>query len=80
MSYPSVLDASGRTLGEEEIEAAARVIRSGTLNSVWGAEVRALEREMAELHGARYAVAASSGTAALHLAVAAIHDAYRRTA
>ena len=72
MSYPSLLDAGGRTLGDEEIEAATRVLRSGMLNAVWGTEVRALEREMAQLHGVRYAVAASSGTAALHLAVAAV--------
>jgi perosamine synthetase len=70
--YPSLLDPGGRTLGEEEVEAAARVIRSGVLNAVWGTEVRALELEMAQLHGVGHAVAASSGTAALHLAVAAV--------
>lgn len=69
---PSMADSSGRTLGTEEIEAVTRVIRSGMLSSVWGTEVRALEREMAELFGVEHAVACSSGTAALHLAVAAI--------
>lgn len=72
MSFPSMADANGRTLGQEELDAVARVLRSGMLNSVWGTEVRALEREMADLHGVSHAVAASSGTAALHLAVAAI--------
>jgi dTDP-4-amino-4,6-dideoxygalactose transaminase len=67
-----MVDASGRTLGAEEIEAVTRVIRSGMLNSVWGSEVRALEREMAAYHGVAHAVACSSGTAALHLAVAAV--------
>ena len=65
-------EAGGRTLGDEEIEAAERVIRSGMLSCTWGAETPALEREFAELVGSRHAVAASSGTAALHLAVAAV--------
>jgi len=72
MSYPSMADASGRTLGAEEIEAVTRVLQSGMLSSVWGTEVRALEREMAEYYGVPHAVACSSGTAALHLAVAAV--------
>jgi perosamine synthetase len=72
MSYPSMVDSSGRTLGTEEVEAVTRVIRSGMLSSVWGREVRALEGEMADLHGVSHAVACSSGTAALHLAVAAV--------
>ncbi|GIH19733.1 DegT/DnrJ/EryC1/StrS family aminotransferase [Rugosimonospora africana] len=70
--FPSLMNAGGRTLGEEEIEGVTRVIRSGMLNAVWGTEVRALEEEMARLHGVRYAVAVSSGTAALHVAVAAV--------
>ncbi len=69
--FPSMAEAGGRTLGEEEIDAVTRVLRSGMLSSVWGTEVRALEAEMAQLHGVAHAVAASSGTAALHLAVAA---------
>lgn len=69
--FPSMAEAAGRTLGDEEIAAATRVIRSGMLSAVWGTEVRALEREVAELHGVAHAVAASSGTAALHLAVVA---------
>ncbi|MBO4207203.1 DegT/DnrJ/EryC1/StrS family aminotransferase [Micromonospora echinofusca] len=72
MSYPSMADADGRTLGAEEIEAVTRALRTGMLSSVWGTEVRALEREMAALHAVPHAVACSSGTAALHLAVAAV--------
>jgi len=70
--FPSMAEPAGRTLGDEEIAALTRVIRSGMLSSVWGTEVRALEGETADLIGARHAVAASSGTAALHLAVAAV--------
>ncbi|MFE3449372.1 DegT/DnrJ/EryC1/StrS family aminotransferase [Nonomuraea sp. NPDC059194] len=64
-------DPEGRTLGDEEVAALERVIRSGMLNSVWGTEGRALEREMADLYGSRHAIACSSGTAALHLSVVA---------
>ncbi|GAA2360122.1 hypothetical protein GCM10010404_11820 [Nonomuraea africana] len=64
-------DPEGRTLGDEEVAALERVIRSGMLNSVWGTEARALEREMTELYGVRHAIACSSGTAALHLSVVA---------
>jgi len=70
--FPSMAEPAGRTLGDEEIAALTRVIHSGMLSSVWGTEVRALERETAELIGTQHAVAASSGTAALHLAVAAV--------
>ncbi|MEV4160332.1 DegT/DnrJ/EryC1/StrS family aminotransferase [Nonomuraea dietziae] len=64
-------DPEGRTLGDEEVAALERVIRSGMLNSVWGTEAKALEREMAQLYGSRHAIACSSGTAALHLSVVA---------
>lgn len=72
MSYPSMADSSGRTLGAEEVDAVTRVLGTGMLSSVWGTEVRALEQEMATRFGVEHAVACSSGTAALHLAVAAI--------
>ncbi|OWJ55197.1 DegT/DnrJ/EryC1/StrS family aminotransferase [Pyrodictium delaneyi] len=50
---------------DEEIEAVARVLRSGIL--AHGPEVEAFEREFAEYIGVDYAVAVSSGTAALDL-------------
>jgi dTDP-4-amino-4,6-dideoxygalactose transaminase len=52
-------------LGEEEVEAAARVLRSGWV--MQGPEVLAFERELAEWVGAPHACALSSGTAALQL-------------
>ncbi len=55
------------TLGAEEAEAARRVVLSGQLSQ--GVETRAFEDEVAELVGRRHAIAVSSGTAALHLAL-----------
>jgi perosamine synthetase len=70
--FPSVSSAAGRTLGEEEVAALRRVVASGQLNSTVGAETRTLEAEFAAYYGSGHAVASSSGTAALHLAVAAV--------
>ncbi|REF35113.1 DegT/DnrJ/EryC1/StrS family aminotransferase [Thermasporomyces composti] len=71
--FPTVNNASGRTLGAEELEALRRVIASGQLNSTIGGETRALEREFADYYSVAHAVASTSGTAALHLAVAAVN-------
>ncbi|MEJ2672117.1 MAG: DegT/DnrJ/EryC1/StrS family aminotransferase [Deltaproteobacteria bacterium] len=58
------------TLGEAEAAAARRAILSGWV--VQGPEVEAFEQEFAGAVGAPHAVACSSGTAALHLALAAL--------
>jgi perosamine synthetase len=56
-------------LGADEIEAVARVLRSGWITT--GPEVQAFEREFAAHLGARHAVALNSCTAAMHLALEA---------
>jgi dTDP-4-amino-4,6-dideoxygalactose transaminase len=56
-------------LGEDEIEAVVRVLRSGWITT--GPEVQAFEREFAEYLGVRHAIAVNSCTAALHLALEA---------
>ena len=56
-------------LGDEEVRAAERAIRSGWVSQ--GPEVAAFEREFAHHVGAPHAVAVSSCTAALHLALVA---------
>jgi len=70
-----------RSLGEEEVEAANRVLRSGVLSAFIGApgpgffggpEVQALEREAAERFGVRHVVAVNSWTSGLVAAVGAI--------
>jgi perosamine synthetase len=58
------------SLGEEEIAAASRVIRSGWITQ--GPEVAAFEREFADAVEAPHAVAVSNCTVALQLALVAI--------
>jgi dTDP-4-amino-4,6-dideoxygalactose transaminase len=57
-------------VGEEEIEAVAQTIRSGWLTTAENAAE--LERRFAEYVGAKHALAVSSGTAAMHLALVAL--------
>jgi perosamine synthetase len=58
-------------LGASDREAVLRVLDRGVLSGPFAPEVRALEREFAEYCGARYALATNSGTAAIHVALAA---------
>jgi perosamine synthetase len=73
MVLPSDQDATGRTLGEEEIAAVTACLRTGTLTSTKGEFVKTLEKQFAELLGVKYAWACSSGSAAVHCAIAAIN-------
>src|SRR5256885_15343643 len=54
-------------LGDAEAEAAARVVRSGWV--MQGPEVAAFEAELGAAVGAPHAIAVSSGTSALELAL-----------
>src|SRR6185503_10722952 len=72
LPLPSDQEASGRTLGDEEIELLTNVIRSGTLTSTKGALVKQLESRWAQWHGVSHAYACSHGSAAIHAAVAAL--------
>ncbi|MCG3202989.1 MAG: GDP-perosamine synthase [Gammaproteobacteria bacterium] len=58
--------------GEDEIEAVARVLRSGRANSWFGTECRDFEREFADYCGTTYAIALANGTVALELALRAL--------
>ncbi|MDW8289327.1 MAG: DegT/DnrJ/EryC1/StrS family aminotransferase [Armatimonadota bacterium] len=57
---------------EEEIEAAARVLRSGKVNYWTGEEGRLFEKEFAAFAGCEYAVAVANGSVALELALHAL--------
>jgi len=72
LTLPSDQDATGRTLGEEELILLAEAIRSGTLTSTKGTFVKALEEQFAEKIGVAHAYACASGSAAVHTAIAAI--------
>lgn len=58
--------------GEDEIAAAAEVMRSGCLNYWTGTEGSSFEREFARATGCAHAVALANGTIALELALRAI--------
>lgn len=72
LTLPSDQEASGRTLGQEEIDVLSEVIHTGTLTSTKGRFVKTLEERFAQQLDVRSAYACSSGTAALHTAIAAI--------
>jgi perosamine synthetase len=57
-------------IGDEEIDAAVRVLRSGMV--VQGPEVAAFEEEFSALVDGRHCIAVNSGTSALHLSLVAI--------
>lgn len=63
----------GEGMGEEELAQLAEVIRSGHLFRVQGKKTAALEAQFAEVLGVKHAHAVTSGTAAIHTAVAAIN-------
>src|SRR5689334_16096943 len=58
------------SLGDDEKQALAQVIDDGWITM--GPRVEAFEQQFAAMHGARGAVAVSSCTAGLHLALAAL--------
>lgn len=72
INLPSDQDASGRTLGGEELALLAEAIHSGTLTATKGKFTKRLETEFAASVGVKHVHACSSGSAAVHCAVAAI--------
>lgn len=73
MTLPSDQDASGRTLGAEELALLTEVIQSGTLTSTKGNFVRTFEERFAALQCVKHAYACASGSAAVHTAIAAVN-------
>ncbi len=57
--------------GREEAEGLQRVLQSGKWGSLHGEEVHLFEKEFADYQGSEFAIAVSSGTTALQVALAA---------
>ncbi len=74
MVLPSDADVSGRRFGEEELANLRAVLDSGTLNCTRGTFVSRLEGEFAARYGGDgfFCTAVTSGTAAIHCALAAL--------
>jgi perosamine synthetase len=70
--FPSFLDAAGRTFGSEEEALVIEALRSGCLSRNGGTMVKRLEHDFAAALGVEHAVACSSGTACVHLAIATL--------
>lgn len=63
-------------MGQEEINSVAEVVKSGNLSMfdvdfLGGEKVKKFEHDFADYHNIRYAISVNSGTAALHVALAA---------
>jgi dTDP-4-amino-4,6-dideoxygalactose transaminase len=69
---PSDRDSSGRSLGADELALLNEVIESGNLFAIGGTKVPQFERELERLFGVGHARAVSSGSAAVHTALAAL--------
>lgn len=72
VQLPNDQESSGRSFGPEELELLREVLNSGTLTSTKGTMVRRLEQRFAEILEVPYVRACSSGTTAVHAAIAAV--------
>jgi perosamine synthetase len=72
VTLPSDQDSTGRDLGLPELALLEQCIQSGTLTSTKGSFTRTLEERFAATLGVKKAHACSSGTAAIHIALAAL--------
>lgn len=66
-----IIPVANTFLGEEEAKAAYDAVKSGWV-SFLGPKVKEFEQEFAKEVGSKYAIAVNSGTAALHVALAAL--------
>ena len=73
IKLPSDQDISGRTFEAEEIAAVTEVLQSGVLITTKGKYGKLLETSFAEKLGVKYAYACNSGSAAVHVCIAAIN-------
>ena len=73
LPLPTDQDISGRTFGQEEVDAVTKALSTGVLTSTKGEFTKQLEIQFAKYMDSLHAHACSSGSAALHTAVAAIN-------
>jgi dTDP-4-amino-4,6-dideoxygalactose transaminase len=73
LTLPSEANASGRNFGDAELEFLRQALHSGTLNCTKGTFVNQFEKEFAKRLGMESSTAVTSGTAAIHCAVAAVN-------
>ena len=71
LRLPSDQDATGRSLGVEEMERLRAVLDAGVLTATKGIQTPELEARVGAITGHRSVIACSSGTAAIHAAIAA---------
>jgi dTDP-4-amino-4,6-dideoxygalactose transaminase len=71
-TLPHFQTAAGRTFDETEERLVLEALRSGCLSKNGGSMVKRLEQEFAAMLDMPFAIACSSGTAAVHLCVAAL--------
>lgn len=69
---PNDQDATGRSFDDRALDNLRRVLDSGTLTATKGTMTPDLERRFADMLGVTHAIACSSGSAAVHAAVAAL--------
>jgi len=72
IALPSDQDATGRTFDQVELDYLRQALDSGVLTSTKGHFTKTFEKEFADLLGVKHARACASGSAAIHIAVAAI--------
>ena len=71
-TLPSIGNASGRTIGAEELELLKQVIESSALCRNNGSMVSDFEKEFADLYQVKHCLTSTSGTAAIHVALGAL--------
>ena len=69
---PSDANITGRSFGLEELRRLREVIESGTLNCTKGTAAHEFEARFAKMLGVPFCTTTTSGTAAIHAAIAAI--------
>jgi perosamine synthetase len=72
IQLPSDQNASGRSFGPEELDALRAVLDSGTLTATKGEFTARFESAVSDLLDVEHVIACASGTAAIHVAVAAL--------